>query len=216
MKLSERIFKGKKHYLTSKFGYRKNPVTGKKAFHNGVDYGTNRVNLYQYALEDGVVLSVNHSKSGYGNSIWVRYPRLGYSLFHAHLDIISVKKGQKVDKNTVLGTTGNSGSSTATHLHLGVQPIGSNTWLDPEKIDYKEVPRYNLKRVLKFGSRGSDVKQLQIRLNELGFGILKLDGRFGFNTANAVKQLQKKYKLKVDGVVGQNTAHKLGWLYKGK
>jgi len=216
MKLAERIFKGKPHYITSKFGYRKNPVTGNRAFHAGVDYGTNRTKIYQYALEDGIVLSATHSKTGYGNRVWVRYPRLGYSLFHAHLEIISVKKGQKVDKNTLLGTTGTSGSSTGIHLHLGVQPINSNTWLDPEKIDYREQPRYNLKQLLKYGHRGSDVKMLQKRLNELGFGLLKLDGKFGVKTLNALRNYQKKKKLTVDGIVGKNTAHSFGWLYKGK
>lgn len=215
MKLAERTFRNT-YYLTSKFGWRTNPVTGKKAFHSGCDYGTNRLELPLYALENGIVLSVSKSITGYGKSIWVRYPRLGYSLFYAHLSKINVKKGQVIDKNTSLGNTGTTGQSTGIHLHLGVQPINSNTWLNPESIDYKEQPRYDLTKLLKKGSRGTAVKQLQIRLNELGFGLLKIDGGFGGKTESALINYQINNGLEDDGEVGKYTAHKLGWTYKGR
>ena len=76
--------------------------------------------------------------------------------------------------------------------------------------------QYNLTRTLKKGCKGSDVKELQKALG------IKADGIFGDgkdkknSTYLAVKKFQKAHKLKVDGIVGKNTAHALGWLFKGK
>ena len=69
---------------------------------------------------------------------------------------------------------------------------------------------YNLTRLLYKGCRGEDVKELQRTL-----GGLSVDGIFGPKTDNKVREFQKNNKLVVDGKVGKNTAHALGWLYKG-
>jgi peptidoglycan hydrolase-like protein with peptidoglycan-binding domain len=69
---------------------------------------------------------------------------------------------------------------------------------------------YNLKRILKKGCTGDDVKELQKCLK------IKADGIFGSNTKKSVIALQKQNKLfPYDGIVGKKTAHALGWLYKG-
>ena len=82
------------------------------------------------------------------------------------------------------------------------------------------VEKYNLTRLLKPGCRGNDVKDLQAELQRRGYNIGKygVDGIFGKNnscTSKAVKKFQKDNRLFADGKVGKNTAHKLGWLYKG-
>lgn len=46
-------------------------------------------------MEDGYVQLTSHSNKGYGNSVWVRYPRINISVFYAHLDRICVKKNKK-------------------------------------------------------------------------------------------------------------------------
>lgn len=223
MKLATKIFKREDWYVTSKFGYRKHPITGKTTFHNGVDYGTDVQKWAQYAVEDGYVYKVTKSSSGYGNSIWVRYPRINRSLFHAHLDSIKVKEGDKVVEGTLLGYTGTSGSSTGIHLHLGMTEIGKDTWLDAHAYDYQEPSdKYNLTRYLKKNCKGDDVVQLQKELNKLGYK--GKDGKtletktkiFGDNTAYAVKKYQSAKKLTADSIVGPDTAHKLGWLFQGK
>lgn len=73
------------------------------------------------------------------------------------------------------------------------------------------VEQFNLTRLLKKGCKGADVKELQKTL-----GGLTCDGIFGDKTLAKVKAFQKKKKLAVDGKVGKDTAHALGWLYKGK
>lgn len=78
--------------------------------------------------------------------------------------------------------------------------------------------KYNLTRLLKKDCRGNDVKELQKTLKSLGYSIGKygVDGIFGNDTENAVKKFQRNNKLLTDGIVGKNTAHKLGWLYNGE
>lgn len=72
------------------------------------------------------------------------------------------------------------------------------------------VEKYNLTRLLKKGKAGEDVKELQRTL-----GGLTVDGIFGDKTKSKVKSFQKSKGLYSDGIVGKNTAHALGWLYKG-
>ena len=61
---------------------------------------------------------------------------------------------------------------------------------------------------LKRGSKGDKVKELQTKLNKVGYN-LTVDGSFGSATEKAVKEFQKKYGLTVDGIVGPNTTKKL-------
>lgn len=96
-------------------------------------------------MEDGYVQLTSHSNKGYGNSVWVRYPRINISVFYAHLDRICVKKKQKINNNTIIGYSGKTGSATGIHLHLGMTLIGSNTWLNPHEYDYKEINNSNEK-----------------------------------------------------------------------
>lgn len=71
-------------------------------------------------------------------------------------------------------------------------------------------------KYLKIGSKGNEVKELQIQLQELGFYIGKIDGHFGTLTGAAVRKLQDKARIKVDGVVGSNTIKALESALKAK
>src|SRR5699024_3096406 len=64
-------------------------------------------------------------------------------------------------------------------------------------------------QALRRGSKGSQVSELQKRLNELGYNAGKVDGSFGPATYNAVVAFQKANGLTVDGIVGKNTINKL-------
>jgi len=70
--------------------------------------------------------------------------------------------------------------------------------------------------LLKVGSRGEEVRNLQERLNELGFDCGKADGIFGSKTQNAVKQFQKTFLLSQDGIAGPKTFDVLQRLEKIK
>lgn len=62
----------------------------------------------------------------------------------------------------------------------------------------------------RMGSSGDGVKEIQRRLSEWGYYKGKIDGQFGVLTQDAVIAFQKKHKIKVDGIVGAQTAEKLG------
>ena len=81
----------------------------------------------------------------------------------------------------------------------------------------KPAGKLNLKRILKKGSTGTAVVNLQKALNkDLGIK-LKTDGQFGQKTYEAVLRYQTKHGIKVYvGKVGKVMAHKLGWLWKGR
>ena len=135
--LSNLIFHEKKHYLSSPYGPRKsmNTSAGKTSgFHDGVDYATYNVKLAQYPVSDGVVLSCGTDWAfGGAKYVWVKYDSLGVKMLHYHLDSICVKKGQAVNKNTVLGYTGKTGRATGIHLHLGLKKLSGGGYIDPEK-----------------------------------------------------------------------------------
>lgn len=137
-KLANKIFKRKDWYVTSPFGYRKDPFgSGATTFHNGTDYGTNVQKWEQYAIEDGYVRSAGTDSSG-GKYVYVCYPRIGKELLHYHLDSITVTSGQSVKEGTLLGKTGTTGNSTGIHLHLGLRNIGGTTWEDAHAYEYYE------------------------------------------------------------------------------
>ena len=97
--------------------------------------------------------------------------------------------------------------------------IGSNTWLNPANYDMlDDSGKYNLTRLLKKGGKGNDVRELQRELIKRGYSVGKcgVDGIFGKDVLSATKKFQKDQHIASDGVVGVNTAHKLGWLYKNK
>lgn len=133
--VSNLIFHNEKHYVTSEYGYRKSITTSNgntATFHSGTDYGTNGKKIAQYAIEDGEILSCGKESDG-ALYVWVKYPRLGVKLLHYHLDSIAVEKGQKVNKDTILGYTGKTGKATGIHLHLGVKKLSGGGYIDPEK-----------------------------------------------------------------------------------
>lgn len=135
-KISNLIFAGEKHYITSPYGNRDVISTSSgttSSFHSGTDYGTYSKKLPQYAIEDGKILSCGTASDG-AKYVWVEYPRIGKKFLHYHLDSIAVKSGQSVKKGTMLGKTGKTGKATGIHLHLGVRDLKTNKYEDPEKF----------------------------------------------------------------------------------
>jgi murein DD-endopeptidase MepM/ murein hydrolase activator NlpD len=108
--------------LSSYYGYRPDPIYKVRKFHKGVDFsapqGTNI-----FATGDGVVKSIKRSHRGYGNTIEIDHG-YGYTTFYAHLKSFKVKRGQKVKRGEIIGTVGNTGKSTAPHLHYEVRKNG--------------------------------------------------------------------------------------------
>jgi len=147
MKLAERIFKRIDYRRTSPYGWRTHPVTGVRKFHQGEDYGTQLEKWPQYALESGKVVSCGKDWAGMGAIFaWVEYPRLKTRLLHYHLDELKVSRGQVVNENTIIGTTGRSGRATGIHLHLGVKLFKEGKWVyvDPDSINFIPLEPSNM------------------------------------------------------------------------
>lgn len=132
MKIYEYVIKKPK--ITSPYGWRICPFHGKE-FHKGLDLISKIDDRNFYAIDDGYVQSVIKSNKGYGNHIWVRFPRYNLSLLFAHCSKIYLKKGDKVKKGDKIAYMGKSGDATGPHLHLGMTRIGSNAYLNPTQFD---------------------------------------------------------------------------------
>lgn len=68
-----------------------------------------------------------------------------------------------------------------------------------------EIPMDKVKPTLRKGAEGESVKELQTRLNDIGYDCGTVDGKFGNKTLAAVKEFQRKHGLTDDGVVGRQT-----------
>lgn len=115
-----------KGWMSSRFGYRSSPFTGKKEFHKGIDVAT-RMSAPIVAPADGMV-SFTGRDGGYGRVVTIRH---GYGLVtkYAHLKKALVKKGQRVKRGETIALVGNSGRSTGPHLHYEVHL--NNMAVDP-------------------------------------------------------------------------------------
>ena len=103
------------NYVSSYYGYRINPVTGAEQFHRGVDIAV-PTGTGVLAAMDGTVTTAAYD-SYYGNYVVIEDSK-GYCSKYAHMDTLSVSAGQAVKHGDTIGTTGNTGSSTGSHLHI--------------------------------------------------------------------------------------------------
>ncbi len=109
--------------LASGFGYRIDPILKTKRMHEGIDFSIPK-GTPVYSTGDGTVKMTRKSFSGYGNQIEVNHG-FGYVTKYAHLSEFLVKPGQKVKRGQIIAYSGNSGKSTAPHLHYEVIEKGS-------------------------------------------------------------------------------------------
>jgi len=108
--------------FTSGFGYRRDPKTGGRRMHAGVDFA-GPVGTPLYATADGVVVHAGWS-SGYGRLVKIQH-EFGIETRYAHLSRLSVNVGQRVSRGQRIGDMGASGRVTGPHLHYEVR-VGGN------------------------------------------------------------------------------------------
>lgn len=113
-------------WLTSKFGYRMNPFTGKRSMHAGLDIAA-APGSPVYAPADGVVMFAGYDES-YGKLVSIDHG-YGVTTRFGHNSQIYVHVGQRVSKWDVISAVGNTGRSTGPHLHYEVRVNG--TPVDP-------------------------------------------------------------------------------------
>jgi len=107
--------------VTSSYGYRRDPITGKQSWHNGLDLRAK--NEPVYAMMDGIVEKVDYD---YRSGKYVILKHGNYHVSYCHLSSLAVCKGESVYSGTIVGITGNTGRSTGAHLHLTCKKDGKS------------------------------------------------------------------------------------------
>jgi murein DD-endopeptidase MepM/ murein hydrolase activator NlpD len=109
--------------LTSSFGWRPDPFTGKQQFHFGLDIASVLGNPV-VATADGTVIATNADQS-LGRSVQISHG-LGILTVYGHLNKFNCRVGQKVKRGDVIGEVGNSGRALGPHVHYEVKVNGTN------------------------------------------------------------------------------------------
>lgn len=99
--------------ITSRFGQRRDPFTGRKNWHNGLDLRARNEEVY--AMMTGEVIKVSSDRNS-GNYIVIRHG--GYTVSYCHLSKTMVRKGDQVKPGEVVAVSGKTGRATGYHLHI--------------------------------------------------------------------------------------------------
>ena len=135
--------------MTSGYGYRIHPIYKTRKMHYGMDYSA-KVGTEIYATGDGIISKVKRSKRGYGNYVKINHG-FGYETLYAHMSRYIVKKGQKVKRGEVIGYVGNSGISTAPHLHYEVRK--DNKKINPVNFYFNDLTPEEYEKMLELASQ---------------------------------------------------------------
>lgn len=127
-------------YVSSSFGWRRHPVTGRHAMHEGLDFAAPRGTPI-LAASGGVVTEARYVP-GYGKMVEINHGN-GVVTRYAHASSISVKLGELVTKGQQIARVGSTGRSTGNHLHYEVRVAGypldptlflENDWADTAEL----------------------------------------------------------------------------------
>lgn len=135
--------------MTSGYGYRIHPIYKTRKMHYGMDFSA-KTGTEIYATGDGVVSKVRRSKRGYGNYVKINHG-FGYETLYAHMSKYIVKKGQKVKRGEVIGYVGNTGISTAPHLHYEVRKDKKK--INPVNFYYNDLTPEEYEKMLEISSQ---------------------------------------------------------------
>ena len=130
--------------MASGYGYRIHPIYKTRKMHYGMDFSA-KTGTEIYATGDGIVSKIKRSKRGYGNYVKINHG-FGYETLYAHMSKYIVKRGQKVKRGEVIGYVGNSGISTAPHLHYEVRK--DNKKINPMNFYYNDLSPEEYEKML--------------------------------------------------------------------
>jgi murein DD-endopeptidase MepM/ murein hydrolase activator NlpD len=130
--------------LSSYFGYRTDPYYKVIKFHEGVDFSA-PIGTDIYATGDGVVISAERSKGGYGNQVIIDHG-FGYKTMYAHMQAFKVRAGQQVKRGQIIGAIGSTGKSTSPHCHYEVWK--NNKPVDPINYFFNDLTAQQYEEIL--------------------------------------------------------------------
>ncbi len=134
--------------LSSGFGLRIHPIYKVKKMHPGIDFAAS-IGTPVYATADGTVTLVDVKFSGYGKQVMIDHG-FGYRTRYAHMHDFAVKKGQQVKRGDLIGYVGNTGLSTAPHLHYEV--FINDQRVDPVHYFFNDLTAAEYEKILELAS----------------------------------------------------------------
>src|SRR5687768_9526685 len=134
--------------LSSGFGWRTHPIYKVKKLHPGIDFAAS-IGTPIYATADGTIAEVSVKFSGYGKMVEIDHG-FGYRTRYAHMHAFAVRSGQNVKRGDLIGYVGNTGMSTAPHLHYEVLINGNR--VDPVHYFYNDLSPAEYEKVLELAS----------------------------------------------------------------
>ncbi|MBP6979216.1 MAG: M23 family metallopeptidase [Lentimicrobiaceae bacterium] len=137
--------------IGSYFGIRTDPFYKVKKFHYGVDFSAS-IGTEIYATGNGRVIEVNNSSRGYGNTILIDHG-YSYQTQYSHLSRFAVRPGQEVKRGQVIGYVGNTGKSSAPHLHYEVHKNGQP--VNPIYYFFNDLSPADFEHIIELSSRAS-------------------------------------------------------------
>ncbi len=137
--------------LASGFGLRIHPIYKIKKMHTGLDFSAPRGTPI-YATGAGKIKKAVNSyrKTGYGNQVEIDHG-FGYVTKYAHMQMITVKKGQTIKRGDLIGYVGSTGGSTAPHCHYEIIKDGKK--IDPIQYIIQDVTDEEYQKLLDLASR---------------------------------------------------------------
>ena len=135
--------------LASGFGLRMHPILKVRKMHTGLDYSAPRGTPI-YATGDGKIITVRTNFGGYGKEVEIDHG-YGFVTKYAHMESFNVKKGQKIKRGECIGYVGNTGRSTAPHLHYEIIKDGQK--INPVHYFYKDIGDEEFEKLLELASK---------------------------------------------------------------
>ncbi|MFA6341931.1 MAG: M23 family metallopeptidase, partial [Fibrobacteraceae bacterium] len=142
-------------HITSSFGSRIHPITGKRTMHNGVDYGSPKGSPV-YAVAAGTVVTSGYDEFS-GNKIAVRHADR-FTSWYLHLSARGVSVGAKVNARQMIGRVGSTGRSTGPHLHFGFTN-SAGVWINPLSKTMIATPKLEGERFARLKMQAKKIRE---------------------------------------------------------
>ncbi len=137
------------NFLMSGYGMRIHPIYKTMRMHHGVDFTAN-VGTPIYTTGNGVVTRAERNRHGYGLMVEIDHG-YGYTTLYAHMSSLEVRRGQEVKRGEIIGKVGNTGTSTAPHLHYEVHR--NNRSVNPVHYFYNDLTPEEFEIIIERASR---------------------------------------------------------------
>ncbi|MBE0644796.1 MAG: M23 family metallopeptidase [Bacteroidetes bacterium] len=141
--------------VTSSFGMRTHPISGRRKMHTGIDYGA-PTGTPVWSIGSGTVIHAG-PKGGYGNTIEIRHTASVVTRY-GHLSRIFVRRGQAVRQHQTIGAVGSTGYSTGPHLHF--EYLVNGVFTPPRKVKNPALKRLPKERMPEFEQHMAKVDSL--------------------------------------------------------